>query len=79
MGIANFRISFETLRQALSLPEDAEILAIRQDGEFYRGTTVTILVAHPDLPKHTEGDVIVTVCPTLVQRYVLEFKDWGIQ
>ena len=80
MKVAKFHITFEVLKAALGLPQDAEILGIAQAGEFQWERSAVLLVTSPSLPvaNHREGALIVRIDPLWTERKQPKLESWGI-
>lgn len=55
MRRAQFRITYEQLKELLELPEDAEIIGLFQSIEDMISKEVRVYVKHESLPRHKRG------------------------
>lgn len=70
--IARIIVDFDVLRQALGLPEGAEIRGVSEAGRYL---AIEVKVEHSDCPEVEEGYVIPVVEPTFVDGKLV---DWGL-
>lgn len=78
---AKLILTFEALKQALKLPEDAEIFGIEMTQNDLSKSQFRIFVRHPDLPKWNEGMEVITAIPTFKHEYappISQFEGWGL-
>jgi hypothetical protein len=69
--IARIVVDYDWLRQALGLPDDAEIRGVCEMGRHY---AVEVKVEHPECPEVEEGYVIPVVVPMFEDG---KLTDWG--
>lgn len=71
---AVIQVSEELIREALAMPDGAEIVDIRRSNE--RFGQYEMLVDHPDLPAVAELGIIPLVTPTLTADFEKRPATW---
>lgn len=72
--LAQFDIAEELIKQALAMPDDAEIYNIVRHG--YRPGTFVFVVEHPDFDELIEGEMPPSITPTIEADYEKRPATW---
>ena len=77
MRRARFMVSFEILRKALNLPDNCEIVAVKDpEPQVYMGEHVYVYAEGPDLPLVNPGAHCLEITPGFTAEG--EFYKWDV-
>jgi len=74
MKLIQFKITEQLIRQALAIPDEAEIVNIVRD-EFVHGL-FTFYVTHPSFPECLEGELPIEASPVVTANYENRPETW---
>ncbi len=77
-NVAIIEISYAFLENLLLLPDGTQIVKVFNSDDNLYHNSFNIVVEHPDLPVHREGESIAKITPTMENVYTPRFKDWGL-